>query len=236
MKYGKHLACALLLALSFGAAAQDSRSTVESQAAQQMSQGTKLFESGQAAQAQPYFAKVAALYEQQYNQPGQRYYSARTQAERRAYLSEAARGKQSAQVTNSDWGYAYFLQGYILVDQNQFTPAKQMLQRAVALSPHNAQFRSELGHIYQNEKDWEQSLSAFKQAAEDASAYAPPETRNTELSRAWRGQAYTLVELNRLDEAEKLYHRCLALDKNDTKAAGELQYIRQVKAQRKQEI
>jgi Flp pilus assembly protein TadD len=47
----------------------------------------------------------------------------------------------------------------------------------------------------------------------------------TDLTRAWRGKAYCLVEQGHLDEAEQLYHKCLELDPNDSKAKNELKYI-----------
>ena len=236
MKYWKHLVCGLLLTLSLGTMARavdNNASDSESQATQQFNLGMERFKTEHNPLALPYFSEAARLYEQQFKQPGTRYYSARTSAEKQAYLKEAARGKQNAQVTDANWGYAYFMQSYILIDMNQLEQAKHLLQQALALSPHNAQFRSELGHIYQSEKNWELSLSTFRQAADDAARYTPPEDKNFELARAWRGQGYALVELNRLDEAEALYRRCLALDKNDAKAAGELQYVRDLKSQQK---
>jgi tetratricopeptide (TPR) repeat protein len=48
------------------------------------------------------------------------------------------------------------------------------------------------------------------------------------LDRRWRyrGQAYCLVEQGRLDDAETLYNKCLALDPSDTKAQAEIRYIK----------
>jgi len=54
----------------------------------------------------------------------------------------------------------------------------------------------------------------------------PKSTKTTDLTLAWRGQGYCLVELGRFDEAEKLYKKCLALDPSDKKAKGELEYIK----------
>lgn len=236
MKLWKYITCGLLLALSLGATARainPNANNIERQAIQQIDLGMEQFNAGHGQMALPYFSKAASLYEQKFNQPGTRYYSARTPAEKSAYLKEAAQSKQNAQITSADWAYTYFMQGYIMVELNQLDQAKRLLQQAIALSPHNAQFRSELGHVYQTEKNWALSLDTFRQAAEDAAAYTSPENKNFELARAWRGQAYSLVELDRLDEAEKLYRRCLALDKNDVKATQELQYVQGLKNQKK---
>ncbi len=61
---------------------------------------------------------------------------------------------------------------------------------------------------------------------------SPPEVKTRELTRALRGTAYVDVELGRLDDAEALYVRCLALDPNDAKAAGELRYVRAQQSKR----
>jgi Flp pilus assembly protein TadD len=49
--------------------------------------------------------------------------------------------------------------------------------------------------------------------------------KNGELGRALRGKGFVLVELGKLDEAEAMYRRCLAIDPADTKAANELRYV-----------
>jgi hypothetical protein len=41
------------------------------------------------------------------------------------------------------------------------------------------------------------------------------------------------VELNRLDDAEAMYRKCLELDKNDAAAMRELRYVQGVKAKAK---
>ena len=63
-----------------------------------------------------------------------------------------------------------------------------------------------------------------------AEQFSPPDLRNKELARAWRGMAFSLVEMNKLDEAEALYAKCLALDARDATALHELAYVRQVRA------
>ena len=99
----------------------------------------------------------------------------------------------------------------------------------MALSPSNSQFLSELGNIYELEKNWTMALQTF-QRSEEAAEFSPPESKNAELSRAWRGLGYVYVELNQIDEAEKMYLRCLELDKNDQRALGELRYVQNLRA------
>ncbi|MDR0233227.1 MAG: tetratricopeptide repeat protein, partial [Zoogloeaceae bacterium] len=80
---------------------------------------------------------------------------------------------------------------------------------------HASQFLSELGHIYQLEKNWPMAQHAFQRAEAAAKSFSPPDAANMGLSRAWRGLGYAYVELGQLDEAEKMYKQCLELDKND---------------------
>jgi Flp pilus assembly protein TadD len=54
-----------------------------------------------------------------------------------------------------------------------------------------------------------------------------------ELARARRGLGYVLVEMGKLNEAEKKYQQCLAADPKDTKAAQELEYVRGLRAKTK---
>ena len=115
-----------------------------------------------------------------------------------------------------------------------FSKATESLEHALALSPRNSKFLSERVNIYQREKNWSMALQTFQLAETAAKEFAPPDTKNMELSLAWRGIAYVLVEQNRLDEAEKMYQQCLELDKNDPRAMNELRYIRSLKAKNKE--
>jgi Flp pilus assembly protein TadD len=53
------------------------------------------------------------------------------------------------------------------------------------------------------------------------------------MSRAMRGVGFAvgfaLIELGRLDEAEKKFRQCLDLDKGDKKAIAELNYLQNLR-------
>jgi Flp pilus assembly protein TadD len=72
-----------------------------------------------------------------------------------------------------------------------------------------------------------------KQAAEEHAALSPDDAKTEELGRARRGVGYVLVELRKLDEAEKKYQQCLKENPKDKKAAAELEYVRRLKAKEK---
>ncbi|QWQ12037.1 tetratricopeptide repeat protein [Ralstonia pseudosolanacearum] len=222
----KLLAVALLAAsLSCWAQATGQPSEREANVDRLLKEGIQLARSGRQAEAVDDFDKAAAIYEDAYHDEKARMYSARSRPEALLYTLEAANAKIAAKVVSGNWAYAYYLKGYVLVEMRRLDEAKAALQRAMALSPHNAQFLTELGGIYQREKDWPMAMQTFRAAEAQAREFSPPERKNTELARAWRGQAYVHVELNQLDEAEALYRKCLKLDANDTRAQNELRFV-----------
>ena len=198
---------------------------------QVLTEGMHLMWDKKAAQAIVLFDKVAADYDGRFKEPGVKYYSARTMAETLFYgLDTASSGKSKAVVISANWGYAYYLKGYELMELSRVAEAKPALLRAAELSPQNAQFLSELGYVYQLEKSWPLALATYQRAEAAATGFSPPNLKNPELARALRGQGYVYVELNRLDDAEKAYRRCLDINKGDELAAKELRYIQNQRA------
>lgn len=176
--------------------------------------------------------KVIALFKAQYGNTKEKIYCARTSAESLGYLLKAAADKQNAVALSATWADAYFMKGYALQELGRRAEAKSAVQRAVELSPWSSHYLSELGNIYELEKNWTKAKETFELAEEHA-PLSPDEAKATELGRARRGIAYVLVELGKLDEAEKKYKQCLKDNPNDTKAAAELEYVRGLKAKAK---
>lgn len=187
--------------------------------------GARLAAAGKPQEAIEYFDKVAATYEEKYRDSPTRMRCARWSVESLMYLAEAAKEQKNTTVLSANWAYAYYLKAYALQELGRLPEAKVVLERAISLSPRNAQFLAELGSIYQREKNWPAGLQTYKLAESSAREFSPPNTKDAELASAWRGIAYILVEQNQLDDAEKLYRQCLELNKNDTKASNELRYV-----------
>jgi len=181
------------------------------------------------AEAIQQYDKVIAQYEQTYHDGKTRYFSARTPAESLMYMAEAATTGTSAVSVSGNWSGALFLKSYVLTEMGRTQEAKAVLQRALELAPRNSHFLSELANLYQRDKDWPQAIKTFGLAEAAANEFSPPDRKNVELARAWRGLAFVAVEQGRLADAENLYLKCLALDQNDTAAARELQYVRGLK-------
>jgi tetratricopeptide (TPR) repeat protein len=182
--------------------------------------------------------KVIASFNAYYVNSKHKIYCARTSAENLGYLLKAAAdmdkgqfesGKKDAIVLSSTWASAYFVKGYALQDLGRVPEAKSSILSAVALSPWSCLYLCELGSIYKLEKDWKRAKEAYE-TAEGQASLSPDNVKAAELAQARRGLGYVLVELGKLDEAEKKYQQCLADDPNDTKAAAELEYVRNLKA------
>jgi tetratricopeptide (TPR) repeat protein len=185
------------------------------------------------AEAVAVLDQVIGIYEQRYNADKTRYFCARTKEETLLYLIQAAAAKDgsSAVVVSMNWASAHYIKAYSLIELGRFPEAKTSLQKAIQLSPQNSRFLSELAHVYQSEKDWTQALRTFELAAA-AKDFSPPDQKDADLTRAWRGMGFAYVEMDRLDDAEKMYLKCLELNKNDAAAVNELQFVRAQKSKR----
>jgi len=192
--------------------------------------GQDLIRQGRPADAiAQYLDRLIADFAARYGNSAKRIYCAHGPAEEKLYRDDAARDQVDAVVLASTWADALFLKGYALIDLNRFPEAKLALERALALSPRTPNFIVELGHCSEVMKDWPAALALYRRA-EDAVRVRDGATPNpASITRTWRGQGYCLTEMGRLEEATRLYKRCLELDPGDLKAQGELEYIQQLK-------
>ncbi len=176
--------------------------------------------------------QVINTYKAHYGGSKQKVLCARSPEESLGLMMKAAVDRHNAIALSFVWSDAYFLKAYALEDLGRMSEAKAMLEQALKLSPFNAQYLAEMGQIYARERDWSKAEQLYREA-EDNAPLSPTEARAGDLARARRGLGYVLVELGRLDEAEKKYQQCIAANPNDTKAKAELQYVRDEKAKRK---
>jgi len=191
-----------------------------------------LVDAKNAAAAIPKCDAVISAYKAYYGARKEKIYCGRTGTETLGALLKAAADKENAIALSSTWADAYYMKAYALQDLHRLSEAKTTLQLALKLSPFNSHYLAELGEIYGLEKNWPKAMKAFDEA-EDNAKLGPEDTQADELGRARRGQGYVLVELGKLDEAEKKYKQCLASNPNDAKAKAELEYVRGQKAKRK---
>ena len=175
--------------------------------------------------------QVINAYKAHYGGSKQKIFCARTSAESLGVLLKATVEKDKAIALSFIWSDAYFMKAYALEDLGRLDDAKAMLQQALKLSPFNAQYLAEMGQINAREKNWSEAEQLYREA-EDNAPLSPAEARASDLARARRGLGYVLVEVGKLDEAERKYQQCIAANPDDTKAKAELQYVREQKAKK----
>ncbi|HEY8327313.1 MAG TPA: tetratricopeptide repeat protein [Rhodanobacter sp.] len=147
-------------------------------------------------------------------------------------VDKAQGGKSGApvEVIGPAWARAYWARGYAYSEMGRYADARVELEKALALSPMNSQYKSELAFAYERSRDWEKMLALYKEAQDAAAISGSPEHASDLECVALRGQGYALVELHRLDEAVKAYRDCLKLKPGEPKSLGELGYIRDLRA------
>jgi len=183
---------------------------------------------------------VIQNFETLYARERRKVYSARTGTEAIYYMVMSATvgdgnsGRtKGAVVANGAWSEAHWMKGYALVELERFDEAKVALRRALELSPLFPSVWSELGALYQLDKNWPDALKAYQEAEEGAKMIYPAGPEQTDrLTRALRGQGYVLIETDKLDEAEARYRRVLELVPDEPGAKRELTYIANLRKQR----
>lgn len=227
--------CWLLLGTNSAVAANEAHQYTDAELQQLMVDGRKLVEQGKPKAAiDEMFDPVINYFKQVYSDPGQQVFAATTQEEALFYAALGATLNKTVVVVNSLWSDAYLMKGYASTDLGQIAQAREALEAAIALAPQNPRYLSEMGYWHQVNRDWESSLSSYESAADAAELISDKAMRVEELTRALRGQGYALVEMQKFDEAEALYEKCLKLNRKDDKARGELAYIKQARRAKKQ--
>jgi tetratricopeptide (TPR) repeat protein len=195
-------------------------------------EGRKVLEHGDPELAiAAFYDPVIEHFARIYRDSGKRVYAARNQAQVFIYVALPNEEKKPVEVLDSTWSDAYLMKAYALTELRKFGDSQAALEKAIELSPLTAQYILELAYVYQAKGDCDRSIASYKQAESAAEMGSDDTSRTADLTRAWRGQGYCLVEQGRLDEAEALYKKSLALDPADTKAKSELEYIKKKRAQ-----
>lgn len=175
-------------------------------------------------------AQVIHTYETAYAHSKKQVYCAESLTEALLYSGIASNNhKDSVVLSKPHWAMAYYLRGYAYGSLGDQVHAEASLKQALVLSPFNSQFLSELGNVYENEKNWSSALDTF-QSADSAAEFALPEQKIALRCHALRGQGYVLVELHKLDQAAQKYNACLSISPGDRTSIDELGYVRKLQA------
>jgi len=147
-------------------------------------------------------------------------------------------------VVSTAWSDLLYVKAYCDAEQGRLEDAAASLTWALEYMPDDLVLSSELGFTLASLKDFEGALARFDAAYAnvvylegspglDKKGDKAPRIWGDTLvgwkGRALRGRGFVLVELARLDEAEKTYREALALDPSDAQSQKELQLIEGLK-------
>jgi tetratricopeptide (TPR) repeat protein len=227
---------ALLLDPSAQAADQgpiQSRSAVPAESAKQddrVDRAAALMKDGKQAEAIQILDGVIADFEKAHPANSETMvFSASNMTQTIYYSGLTAALKKNGVVVDGNWAVAYFLKGFALIDLDRSEEALPYLDKAVALSPADAQFLAERGEWYKSHKQWDKSFADFKAAA-DASEFSDDSVKAGDKARGLRGMGFARIEQGKLAEAEKLFRQSLELTPGNEHALSELEYIKSLKA------
>jgi tetratricopeptide (TPR) repeat protein len=172
---------------------------------------------------------VVAAYDKDNAKSKKTFYCARSVEEESALRERALKMQQDAEIVKPNWCDALFIKGFVLIDLNRSKDAGPNLQRAATMAPLHSNMVSEYAEYQKSVANWPEAYRLFSQAS-DAVEFTPDAIKIFAQGRAWRGMGFSLIELNRLDEAEAMFKKALTIDPNDARAKNELAYIAQVRA------
>lgn len=144
-------------------------------------------------------------------------------------LIEVSGRKRNGVVYNGGVCSALFMKGFSLIDLKRGAEAEPFLRRATELAPGNAHYLNEYAEWYKSARQWQRSYDLFARAA-DLAPKQPTDVRNARHARALRGMGFNLIELGRLDDAERLMNQSLKLEPDSEAAKNELAYIAEQRA------
>lgn len=141
---------------------------------------------------------------------------------------KAGGGKVDIDTVLNTYGLAAFLLGTRAVEMRQPEEALTWLDRGLAFQPDNLMLVTEKGSALTLQRRFADALALYDaQPPQDALAKLADPGGEARLLRA---RGFTLIELNRLDEAEAAYKKALQLEPDHGGAQAELAYIRKLKA------
>ncbi|RLF44821.1 MAG: hypothetical protein DRN09_02630, partial [Thermoplasmata archaeon] len=120
---------------------------------------------------------------------------------------------------------AFYLLGFIAVEREDWSNAMKYIDRGLKLEPDHPLLLCEKAMILSRMGRHGEAYKLFMKAS-DSRSWAPANLR----ARALRGAGVALVDLRKLDEAEKLLKKCLELEPENVVAKNELAYIKHLQS------
>ena len=123
------------------------------------------------------------------------------------------------------YAHVFYLLGFIRMEKGDAGNALKELNAALALEPDHPVILIEKGTALAQLKRHQEAYDCFVLA--EKQHYA---STTSIKARALRSQGVTLIDLNRLDEAERCFERSLELVPDNKLAWNEIEYIRRIRS------
>jgi tetratricopeptide (TPR) repeat protein len=120
---------------------------------------------------------------------------------------------------------AWFYLGFIAVKRNRPEDAIRFLDRGAQLQPAHPNFRLEKARALSMRGDHQGAIRLYQSVVEMGDGIPA-----TARALALRGKGVQLIDLGRLDEAERCFHDSLVFEPGSEVAANELEYIAQLRS------
>ena len=127
-----------------------------------------------------------------------------------------------------DWGYKECLQmqAFIKSEKKDFLGSLEILFEIEKLAPVSAQTLAEIGYVLNQLGKFNEALSLYQKAHDLSIKYT---SQRPFQASALRGMGFSLIELERLDEAERVFKESLELEPMSRVASNELKYIQSLR-------
>ena len=147
-------------------------------------------------------------------------------SEERDECSPEDAARSGAQVTwvLPSYSQAWYELAFIAIERQRLDEAEQVLEQALLLEPDHPTLLNERALLEQRRQHYEQALALTSKIVRSSRCVT-----KRALSRAWRSHGVSLIELGRLDEADKALRQSLVIDPENEGTLKELDYIQQLR-------
>lgn len=140
-------------------------------------------------------------------------------------VADAIGNKKVDALLGGSYSRAHYMLAYAYLELKDPKNANANLDRALVLEPDAPLVLAEKGTLYQITGNPVAAVSYFQKAIDSKGCKL-----DRDLGKSYRGLGISLIDLDKLDEAEKALYTSLKYSPNNKTAIGELNYIDQLRA------
>ncbi len=141
------------------------------------------------------------------------------------FIADALKDKKVDAILGESYSRAYYLLAYAYLELKDAKSANENLDRALVLEPDSPVLLAEKGTLNQITGHPDIAVAYFQKSLDSKACKL-----DKEWGKSYRGLGVSLIDLEKLDEAEKALYTSLKYSPNNKTAIGELNYIDQLRA------